>query len=494
MTNDNEDQYLDLLAHIRHHGRDRGDRTGVGTRSVFGRQMRFDLAENFPLLTTKKMFWKGVVEELLWFLSGSTNVNDLDAVRHWWTSWAGPEGDLGPIYGRQYRNARWWDEVEPAIFGKPETQPEPSLGKHKRAPHSTPSEQEQTLKTVWREMVKRCYNESCKAYKSYGGAGVHVCDRWLNFENFLEDAVKLPGWHLKKEYPGEYSLDKDARRGSNRYGPDTCMWASEREQNANRRNSRPFTANSPDGKSVVFSSIGEAAREESLNVSAVHRCLNGGLKSHKGWRDFRYLLGPAEGKIRFRDVDQLKNLLASIKHDPMSRRLIFNLWNTPAMEHAGLPCCHGNMVQFYCEPLSLLERLENAVRIGFQEANILGEWDHDEFDSANVPRYRLSCQMYQRSGDMFLGVPVNIASYALLTTMIAAECNMIPGEFVHTLGDAHIYHNHFDAVDKQLQRTPYAGPDLEITGTDFRVLDATDSNIHLINYQSHPAIKAPVAV
>jgi thymidylate synthase len=263
-----ERQYLDLLNDILRTGVRRGDRTGTGTLSVFGRQMRFDLAQGFPLLTTKKLHVKSIVIELIWFLRGATNVGWLrENGCTIWDEWADSEGELGPVYGKQWRS-----------------------------------------------------------------------------------------------------------------------WAT------------------PDGKTI----------------------------------------------------DQIANVVRSIRENPESRRHIVTAWNPADVDDMALPPCHC-LFQFY------------------------------------VADGRLSCQLYQRSADMFLGVPFNIASYALLTHMVADVTGLRPGEFVHTLGDAHLYENHLDQAHRQLAREPYPLPRLSLTKrADLFAFEAND--IRIEGYKAHPVIRAPIAV
>ncbi|GAA1393637.1 thymidylate synthase [Luteococcus peritonei] len=262
-------QYRDLLRHVMDHGVDKADRTGTGTRSVFGHQMRFDLTDGFPLLTTKKLHTRSIFGELLWFLRGDTNLAWLHANKiSIWDEWADENGDLGPVYGYQWRS---W--------------PTPS-GEH---------------------------------------------------------------------------------------------------------------------------------------------------------------------------VDQIARVIESIKHNPDSRRHIVSAWNVADVDLMALPPCHA-LFQFY------------------------------------VADGRLSCQLYQRSADIFLGVPFNIASYALLTHMFAQVCELEVGEFVHTLGDAHIYSNHFEQVATQLEREPRPLPTLRLNRA-VREIDAFElADIEVIGYDPHPTIKAPIAV
>ncbi len=261
--------YLDLMRTVLEQGIDRNDRTGVGTRSVFGHQMRFDLSQGFPLLTTKKLHLRSIIHELLWFLKGDTNIGYLkeNGVRIW-DDWADENGNLGPVYGYQWRS-------------------------------------------------------------------------WPN----------------------------------------------------------------PNGGSV----------------------------------------------------DQISNVLEQIRTTPQSRRLIVSAWNPGQVDEMKLPPCHC-LFQFY------------------------------------VANGRLSCQLYQRSADIFLGVPFNIASYALLLSMVAQVTGLEPGEFVHTLGDAHLYSNHLEQAQEQLSRTPKASPRLVLNPQVTNLFDFTFDDIHIEDYESHPHIKAEVAV
>lgn len=275
-------QYLDLMRHVLEHGHKKSDRTGTGTISVFGYQMRFDLSQGFPLVTTKKCHLRSIIHELLWFLKGDTNIQYLkDHKVTIWDEWATEQGDLGPVYGAQWRS-----------------------------------------------------------------------------------------------------------------------WQT------------------PDG----------------------------------------------------RVIDQISQLIHDIKTNPDSRRLIVSGWNpavlpdtkfspkdNAAMGKQALPPCH-TLFQFYV------------------------------YDG------KLSCQLYQRSADIFLGVPFNIASYALLTMMVAQVCDLTPGDFVHTFGDAHLYSNHLDQVNEQLSRTPHPLPQMKLNPAIKDIFGFTIDDFELVNYLAHPAIKAPIAI
>lgn len=273
-------QYLDIMRDILINGVERGDRTGTGTYSVFGRQLRFNLADGFPLVTTKKVYLKGIIHELLWFIKGDTNIKYLqDNNVHIWDEWADENGNLGPVYGKQWR--RW------QAIGSPVT------------------------------------------------------------------------------------------KGSNAH--------------------------------YTF------------------------------------------------EIDQLKNVICQIKTSPDSRRLIVSAWNPADVNHMALPPCHC-FFQFY------------------------------------VANGRLSCQLYQRSADWFLGVPFNIASYSLLTMMVAQVCGLKPGEFVYTTGDTHLYLNHVAQAVTQLRREPYKLPKMWINSTITDIEDFKYEHFALYDYECHPAIKADVSV
>lgn len=262
-------QYLDLMRHVRDQGVDKSDRTGTGTRSVFGHQMRFDLKAGFPLVTTKKCHLRSIIHELLWFLQGDTNIKYLqdNGVRIW-DEWADEDGDLGPVYGYQWRN-----------------------------------------------------------------------------------------------------------------------WPT------------------PNGESI----------------------------------------------------DQISNVIEMIKSNPDSRRLIVSAWNPALVDDMALPPCHA-LFQFY------------------------------------VADGKLSCQLYQRSADIFLGVPFNIASYALLTMMVAQVCELELGDFIWSGGDCHLYSNHMQQVEEQLSREPFALPTMRINPAVKSIFDFTFADFELCDYQAHPHIKAQVAV
>ena len=296
-------QYLDLLKTIRDTGVVKGDRTGTGTKSIFGYQMRFNLAEGFPLLTTKKVFTKGIIHELLWFLKGDTNI------------------------GYLVRN-----------------------GVH-----------------IWDNDAYRFYGELCAKN------GVQPIER----EEFLAKAAE-----------GTMSPIEGYR-----YGDLGSVYGSQ-------------------------------------------------------WRSW----GAPDGRV----IDQIEDVIRTIKTNPNSRRMIVSAWNVADVEGMALPPCHV-LFQFY------------------------------------VAEGKLSCQLYQRSADTFLGVPFNIASYALLTHIIAQICDLEVGEFVHTLGDTHLYLNHFEQVDEQLSREPRPLPHLRLNPAVRSISDLRFEDIEIVDYNPHPTIKAPMS-
>ena len=314
----NEQQYLDLLRYVLNHGHKKDDRTGTGTISTFGYQMRFDLQESFPLLTTKKIPFGLIKSELLWFLHGDTNIKYLlEHNNHIWDEWA----------FKNYIESNDYKGPDMTDFGR------------------------------------RCLidDEFAQAYK-------------IQKDKFDQAILN------DTEFAQKYGNLGDV------YGAQWRHWQKR----------------------------------------------DGGF------------------------IDQIANVIKQIKQTPDSRRLIVSAWNPEDVPSMALPPCH-TLFQFY------------------------------------VNDGKLSCQLYQRSGDLFLGVPFNIASYALLTHLIARETGLEVGEFIHTLGDAHIYSNHVEQVEKQLSRKPTQGPKLEITN-DKSIFDIDTTDIKVVDYNPQSAIKAPIAV
>ncbi|MBC2271201.1 thymidylate synthase [Listeria welshimeri] len=312
-------QYLDLEKYVLENGTQKGDRTGTGTISTFGYQMRFDLQEGFPIMTTKRVPFKLVVSELLWFLHGDTNIR----------------------YLLQHNN------------------------------------------NIWNE--------------------------WA-FERFVKSA----------DYRGEDMTDFGLR--AERDPAFKEVYQAEMEQ----------------FKTRILEDEGFANKYGEL-----------GNIYGKQWREWKTSQGET--------IDQLADVIEMIKTNPNSRRLIVSAWNPEDIPNMALPPCHS-LFQFY------------------------------------VADGKLSCQLYQRSADIFLGVPFNIASYALLTHLIAREVGLDVGEFIHTMGDAHLYNNHIEQVKEQLSRTPHALPKLVLSGKPTTIFDFDVADISLDGYHPDPAIKAPISV
>jgi thymidylate synthase len=452
-------QYQDLLRQILDHGNQKTDRTGTGTLSIFGTQMRFNLAEGFPLVTTKKVHLKSIIHELLWFLRGDTNNELLEAEGvKIWREWARPEdGALGPVYGKQWRR---WEQVEliaPRTFDVPPVTSQAGLiagvGRNSlTGGRETPALAQ--LYSIWNEMLHRCYDTTKRSYADYGGRGIFVDERWHDFAAFVADAYTLPNGLLKQAFPEEYELDKDYY-ATNKYGPDTCLWLTRKEQTINTRRGRAVRATAPWGDAVVLMDIAGLCQDHQLDESSVYKCLRGDRPAHKGWR---FEVVDTAGLLpRLRLHDQIRQAIAEIRLRPDSRRILVSAWNVADLPRMRLQPCHA-LFQFY------------------------------------VADGRLSCQLYQRSADVFLGVPFNIASYALLTLMVAQVTGLQPGEFIWTGGDTHLYSNHLEQARLQLERAPRPLPTMRLNPEVQDIFGFRYEDFELLDYQPWPAIKAPVAV
>ena len=511
-------QYHDLLKHVMDNGTDRSDRTGTGTRSVFGYQMRFNLQDGFPLMTTKKVYWKGVVYELLWFLKGDTNTKYLvDHNVHIWDEWANENGDLGPVYGAVWRYAPAHKLDEPdmkvveirqdkyADFKEPEivwhekiecdlnTKDIWAVGVVKTSPNKIYKVQTKTgfvgeisrpnwrnlkrldkfdgyAKTVagvgflgnkvnhservyelWFNMMSRCYNKKHPCYKMYGGKGVTVSPIWHSFERFVKTISTVPMYPYWVNGNLQYELDKDYF-GSNVYSPNTCVFIP-KKMNAY------LSGDVVEYDNITYPSIQNFANRIDMPSTTVSEYIRRGVvKNEIDFSKVKKIEAPSGHLIRpVFYYDQIADVIKNIKNNPTSRRHIVCSWNPDLVDKQALPPCHA-MFQFY------------------------------------VANGELSCQLYQRSCDVFLGLPFNIASYSLLTHMIAKMSGLKVGEFVWTGGDIHIYHNHFDQVREQLSREPRSLPRLEINKLYSNIEDYDYCNFGLYDYNPHPTIKAPIAV
>lgn len=371
-------QYLNLLETVFTHGREKKDRTGTGTRSLFGAQMRFDLTEGFPLVTTKKVHLRSIIHELLWFLKGDTNI--------------------------------------------------------------------QYLKDN----------------------GVSIWDEWAREETRL--------------VLGVYTVEERAAILRKRSSIDgkTTDWYNEWEAGL-------LSGDDDDAKMAVLDSQNvprEGYREETTQGEL-------GPVYGKQWRDW---VGP-DG----RHHDQISKVIDQLKNDPDNRRIIVSAWNVGELEDMALAPCHA-FFQFYTRELTLDERLQYMkaqMPLEYSEyANCIPgkATEHEVLDSMDVPTRGLSCQLYQRSCDVFLGLPFNIASYALLTEMVAQQVNMVAEEFIWTGGDVHLYSNHVEQAELQLSRDPLPLPKLKIVRKPESIFDYQFEDFVVEGYESHPPIKAPVAI
>jgi len=465
-------QYLDLCKKILEEGTKKDDRTKTGTISIFGHQMRFDLSKGFPLLTTKKLHIRSIIHELLWFLSGDTNIKYLhDNNVHIWDEWRMPY-----LLDREL------------VFIKPkQCNYEPYNGNFSyKGLNIKANSIDNKLADLWVRVMRKCYDKTYYKYNSYGKKGISVHKKWHNPATFINDVKKLPHWYYKQKNWDKFDLDKDYY-GANQYGPETCIWLHENENVMYTRNAKPIEITDNEGNTEIFITLNDAARKKNISNSTLSRFIKDGVpkilkrgnKVFLGW-EFKELelkdkllrmkiinngdLGPVYGH-QWRSwpgkngevIDQISNVIQEIKSNPNSRRLIVTAWNPGDIPYMALPPCHC-LFQFY------------------------------------VIDGKLSCQLYQRSGDVFLGVPFNIASYALLVHMIAHVCDLDVGEFIHTLGDAHIYLNHLEQVGLQLTRTPRPLPKLIIKRKVDSIFDFKYEDFEIADYNPYPHIKGDVSV
>ena len=458
-------QYHTLLKKILEQGNERGDRTGTGTLSLFGEQIRFDLSKGFPAITTKELHFHSVKAELLWFLKGSTNTKWLkEQGVTIWDEWQNSSGNLGPIYGKQWVA---WEETsvvpkksyvqeidvyeDVICIDSNKTVAKVGYNGHLRSS----SDLHKMLYNTWAEMLHRCYNENRKHYTHYGAKGIHVDKEWWNFETFVLDVQKLEGWLLKQTWPDDYQLDKDFRN-SNKYGPEYCVWLHKNDQKLNTDKTKLIRIEKGEDFLYETANLKKWCENNKVDYSTACKCLKGERKQTKG-----YTFTPVEiaenFNVRYRRHNQIRNVIANIRNNPNSRRHIVSAWNVAEVKDMALPPCHM-LFQFY------------------------------------VNDGKLSCRMDQRSCDVFLGLPFNIASYALLTHMIAQCTGLGVGELIIQLGDVHIYLNHIEQVKQQLERTHFHAPTLWLDPKCQFIDDFGMRSIRLDDYVSWPKIEAEIAV
>jgi len=366
-----ERQYLDLLRDILENGTAKEDRTGTGTISVFGRQIRHKMPEGFPLLTTKKMAWKTMVTELLWFLRGDTNIKFLvDNDCHIW------DGDAYKNYDKLCIDTKWMDQVEKELNGE-----------------------------------------------------VYIMGRKYTKEQFI-NKIKTDDEFAKKW--GDLGPI---------YGKQWRSWIGQ----------------------------GQTAK------------------------------GSLSASTTFGYIDQIQNLISDLKTNPDSRRLMVSTWNVGELDQMVLPPCHYGF-QVYTRTLTEKERIDYWCKKHQKDISYGSELTHSKLDSLKVPNRAISLSWNQRSVDTFLGLPFNIASYALLLEIVAKEVNMVPDELIGNLGDVHLYSNHIEQAKEQLTRVPMELPNVKIkddwkfrSQSPFFADTIEIDDIELLNYQSHPSIKAPLS-
>ena len=311
------------------------------------------------------------------------------------------------------------------------------------------------LYKTWSHMIDRCYNTKCREYSNYGAKGIFVSKRWHNFSNFIEDVKQMRGFYLKMYKPHEYQLDKDYY-GSNCYSMDTCVWIHKELNVKYKDNINPIiVTDNLDGSTEICMSISEACNI--LGTSENLRRYVDTPKRFIGRYSIKTLRNKDKLVRRPLEINQLQEVIYRIKTNPNDRRLIVSAWNPADIPNMALPPCHS-FFQFY------------------------------------VNDGKLSCQLYQRSADTFLGVPFNIASYALLTHMVAHVCDLEVGEFIHTFGDLHLYANQIEMAKEMITREIRPMPKLIIKRKVDNIDDFTIDDFEIVGYNPHPPIKVEVAV
>lgn len=521
------EQYLQLLKDIKEKGTHKpAARANMpGTTSLFGYQARHNLADGFPALTTKKLYWKGVTSELLWFLRGDTNIKFLDdrGVRKMWHEDAYnyycklcPQWHLSPVSFDEFlEKVKNRDKIYSYTFGdcgeqygiqlrnfskypRYIIQPKPVLPNGYIATKlgiANGNGSSGQLRHTWEQMIERCYNPASSGFYAYGARGVSVCSDWLVFRNFERDVVEVEGWDDKKEDWKNYHLDKDFKGNGFIYSKETCRWITVEHNNSSSDTVFVFEK---EGTRYETNNIRKLAREHNVDHANLVRVASGERKTAYGF-SLVDIIDLNKG------VDQISELILNLRNTPESRRHVLTAWNPRSLNNLALHACHA-MFQFNCRPISDHKRkIIYESKYGQDDALNSGNWNI--LDEVSIPHYYLDCQLYQRSADVFLGVPLNIASYALLTEILCKICNMVPGEFIHTFGDVHIYDNHKEAVDLQLSRESKPLPELRFSLDfmhaleDYKNHGDFDKFIHSIDfddfdlnkYDPHPSIKADLS-
>lgn len=466
-------QYLQLVTKILLNGVPSKDRTGVGTISVFGERLEFDLQQNFPIVSVKKTNWKAATDEMAWMLRGESSTRTLNSKI--WDEWR----------GNNYRDMRpvRLVAVRPTIA---------SIKYEGPLSHKAKEGEDSRLSSTWTSMMRRCYDPNHHRFNLYGAKGVFVCERWHTYSNFESDCRLLPSWDFKEKHWSEFELDKDYY-GAGYYGPDSCHWVHTSENNKIAGN--PIKVTNCEGVETIFISPNDAAKATGMSRSCVYRALNqedgvpenskGANKAFVGWLFertsppdgflYRYEepdfgdLGPIYGRQwRHWGQDQITQLIHSLRENPGGRRHILSAWNHADVPEMSLAPCHM-MAQFY----------------------------------VNQKDKTLSCMMTQRSCDVFLGLPFNIVGYAFLTHVLADICGYTVGKLIMSIGDTHIYANHLEAVETLLKQGLQPNSELnrphlfhlKPIPKDWNDIPGDiDAYYKVIDYVPNKFIPAPVAV
>jgi len=519
--------YQDLLQDILDNGREKesGRANMPNTLGLSrGTILMENVEEYFPLLTTKKMFWKGVVHELLWFLRGETNIKYLvdnnvniwngDAYRFFKERlWLLPDvesitmeeflirvkeerkeekfhytyGDLGPVYGHQWRNHNGF--IDYFQIGK---KPNIDVSNHKTFGFGNKGEtkgvKSHPLFQTWSNMISRCYNYNDPSFSKYGGKGVYVSDDWLFFDNFKEDAKKIMNYGLKENNPNEYQLDKDFL-GGKYYSKETCIWLSVKENVSLHSNNIVYViSNGID--TITTDNIEGTAKKLGIEPTNLNRVCNGKRKTAGGW----YLVSKQDNNV---GVDQIANIMKDLKENPMGRYKILDTWNPTQRNVCALAPCHL-LYQFIVRPMTIDERLRykenlNPSKNPGYELGRSDEYYESYCDNYGIPKFYLDLNMYQHSVDTFLGAPFNLASMSLLLMIMAKANNMVAGDAFWIGGDTHLYVDHLDVVREQISREPMELPKMKIMkelNSLEDILELTIDDFKLFGYESHGKLKA----
>lgn len=441
--------YIDLVSRILEDGQPTKDRTGVGTISVFSGQLEFDLRDRFPLVTAKETRWKTAFLEMLFFLRGETNTSWLNQHNSkLWDAWADHNGNLGPIYGFNWR--RWG--ARPDNIPQPKAKLREGLEPTFCGVANGSGGPGHPLFGTWTGMIQRCYDRNSLGYKNYGGKGVSVCDDWLEFSSFAKDAETLPGYANKISNPGLYQIDKDIIGTGFLYSRDCCMWVT-RQENIQANATWKHTVER-NGILYTFSNASQFCREQSISSSNFDDLWTSGKDV------VRYGFRLVSSERICPETDQIASLIDGLKNNPYSRRHIVSSWNAGQLGVMALPPCH---------------------------------WAHQCHVSSDG---HLDLLVLQRSWDVALGAPFNIAAYALLAHLYARASGLKPRRLIFQYGDAHIYENHIDAMRKVAELGPQYGDSAELVfHTDNTDIDGYSiDDFEVINYHPRPFVPLEVAV